>query len=124
VTQPTAATWGEEVLAHFARRPLLEGDLLQSRLRVRDDVRLHALSRPTGDGWSAEVLYLQQERGLRWSGGIDTHGAGVLAGCDGSRTLGAQVAVLAGALGMSVEETAEQLLPAVRRLVGQGFLGA
>jgi hypothetical protein len=27
-------------------------------------------------------------------------------------------------LGMSVEETAEQLLPAVRRLVGQGFLGA
>ncbi|HUR12945.1 MAG TPA: methyltransferase, partial [Mycobacteriales bacterium] len=44
VDQPVAATWGEEVTAHFVRRGLLEGDLLEARLRLRDDVRLHQVA--------------------------------------------------------------------------------
>ncbi|MGB8649947.1 MAG: class I SAM-dependent methyltransferase [Mycobacteriales bacterium] len=124
VLQPTAASWGEEVLAHFARRPLLEGDLLTARLRLRDDVRLHQVASRSDEGWLASSQLLQQERGLRWSGGVDSYGATLLAGCDGTRTLGELVTVLAAALDMGPGEVAEQVVPVVERLIGQGFLEA
>ena len=122
VSQPTAATWGEEVTAHFARRGLLEGDLLGARLTVRKDVRLHQIGEPGPDGWDAAATWLQQETGLRWSGGIDEYGATLLAGCDGTRPLGDLISVLAMSLDEPVSEVTEQVLPAVRQLVSQGFL--
>ncbi len=122
VPQPTAATWGEEVRAHFTRHDALRGDLLGARLRLRDDVRLHSVARRADDGWYADSQLLQQEAGLRWSGGVDTYGATLLAGCDGTRPLGALLAVLASSTGLSDGEAAEQVLPVVRRLVEQGFL--
>jgi SAM-dependent methyltransferase len=122
VAQPTAATWGEEVVAHFARRELLEGDLLESRLRVREDVRLHQVATRTDDGWIADTQWLQQERGLRWSGGVDGYGAALLGACDGSQRLGDLVALLAASAELSVAEAAEQVLPVLHRLVEQGFL--
>lgn len=122
VPQPTAATWGEEVTAHFARRGLLEGDLLSARLRLREDVRLHQVGMPGADGWEAAATWLQQEAGLRWTGGIDDYGATLLAGCDGSQPLSALLTVLAASIGEPVSEVASQVLPAVRQLVAQGFL--
>jgi hypothetical protein len=122
VDQPVAATWGEEVLAHFARRPLLEGDLLEARLRLRDDVRLHQVATRTDEGWIAGSQLLQQERGLRWSGGVDLYGATLLAACDGTRRLGDLLSVLAASAGLTDAEAAEQVLPVVQQLVGQGFL--
>jgi SAM-dependent methyltransferase len=122
VDQPTAATWGDEVLAHFARRELLEADLLDVPLLVREDVRLHQVATRTDEGWSADRQLLQQERGLRWTGGVDAYGATLLAACDGSQPLGSLIAVLAASAGLSTEEAAEQVLPVVRRLVEQGFL--
>ncbi len=89
---------------------------------LRDDVRLHSVAGRTEDGWVAQAQVLQQERGLRWSGSIDDYGAALLAGCDGTRRLGALVAVLAASAGMDDSEAAEQVLPAVQRLVEQGFL--
>jgi hypothetical protein len=124
VDQPVAATWGEEVTAHFARRGLLEGDLLQARLRLRDDVRLHEVAVRSAEGWEPVVQRLQQEAGLRWSGGIDAYGASLLAACDGTQPLGALVELLAAALDEPVGDLTEQLLPVVRRLVEQGFLTA
>jgi methylase of polypeptide subunit release factors len=123
VDQPVAATWGEEVTAHFARRGLLEGDLLDARLRVRDDVRLHQVATPSPDGWYATTQVLQQEAGLRWSGAIDDHGASFLAACDGTHRLGDLLAVLATAIDEPLGGFTEQVLPVVRRLVQQGFLG-
>ena len=123
VDQPVAAGWGEEVTAHFARRALLEGgDQLDARLRLRPDVRLHQVATPSPDGWYADTQLLQQEAGLRWSGGVDDHGASLLAACDGSQRLGDLVALLAAALDEPVGELSEQVLPVVRRLVEQGFL--
>ncbi|MDP9183364.1 MAG: methyltransferase [Actinomycetota bacterium] len=122
VDQPVAATWGEEVTAHFARRGLLEGDLLEARLRLREDVRLHQIAARTDEGWSAVTQFLQQEAGLRWSGGVDDHGASLLAACDGTHRLGDLVAVLASAIDEPVGAITEQVLPVVRRLVQQGFL--
>ncbi len=123
VDQPVAATWGEEVTAHFARRALLEGDLLEARLTLRGDVRLHQVASAAPDGWYATTQYLQQEAGLRWSGGVDDHGASLLAACDGTNRLGDLVSVLAAALDEPVGEVSAQVLPVVQRLVEQGFLG-
>jgi methylase of polypeptide subunit release factors len=124
VDQPVAAAWGEEVTAHFARRALLEGDLLEARLRLREDVRLHEVSSRSEDGWTSQVQRLQQEAGLRWSGGIDAYGASLLAACDGSTRLGDLVVLLAAAADEPVGELTEQVLPVIRRLVERGFLGS
>ena len=88
----------------------------------RDDVRLHSVARRTDDGWYADAQLLQQEAGLRWSGGVDPYGATLLAGCDGTRRLGDLLAVLASSAGLSEGEAAEQVLPVVEQLVLQGFL--
>jgi len=122
VDQPVAATWGQQVRAHFAVRDLLESDLREARLRLRDDVRLEQLARRTDEGWTAEAQVLRQQSGLRWSGGVDVYGATLLAGCDGSRRLGDLLAVLASSTGLTEAEAAEQVLPVVERLVEQGFL--
>jgi SAM-dependent methyltransferase len=122
VDQPTAATWGEEVTAHFQRRALLEGDLLQARLALRADVRLHQVASRTGEGWVVDTQLLQQEAGLRWSGGVDGYGATLLAACDGTQRLGDLLAVLAASAGLTEAEAADQVLPVVRSLVEQGFL--
>ena len=122
VDQPVAATWGEQVLDHFARLAALEGDLLDQAWLLREDVRLHQVATRTDDGWLADSQVLQQERGLRWTGGVDTYGARLLAGCDGTRRLSELVAVLAASLDSSYADLATQVAPVVRRLVGQGFL--
>ncbi|MCW2666407.1 MAG: Transferase [Frankiales bacterium] len=122
VPQPTAATWGEEVRAHFSRLDALRQDPLAARWRLRDDVRLHSVAERTDGGWYAAGQRLQQEAGLRWSGGVDPYGATLLAGCDGSRTVGELLAVLAMSAGLSDGEAAEQVLPVLHRLVEQGFL--
>ncbi len=122
VPQPTAATWGEEVRAHFARADALRGNPLEARWRLRQDVRLHSVARRGDDGWYADSQLLQQEAGLRWSGGVDGYGATLLAGCDGTQTMGALLAVLASSTGLTEAEAAEQVIPVVTRLVEQGFL--
>ena len=120
--QPFAPAWGEAVPAFFAAQEALDRGLLATAWRLRDDVRLHSVAERTEEGWVARAQVLQQERGLRWSGGIDDYGAALLAGCDGTRRLGALVAVLAASAGIDESEAAEQVLPAVQRLVEQGFL--
>ena len=122
VPQPVAPTWGEEVPAFFARQDALDRGVLATAWRLRDDVRLHQVASRSGEGWSVEAQVLSQERGLRWSGGVDAYGATLLAGCDGTRRLGDLLAVLARSAGISQAEAAEQVLPVVERLVEQGFL--
>lgn len=122
VDQQVAATWGEEVVAHFARRTALEGDLLAARLRLRDDVRLHQVASRAADGWEVTSQVLQQEAGLRWGGGVDGYGATLLAACDGAVPLGALVSFLASSAGLATDEVVGEVLPVVRRLVEQGYL--
>ena len=124
VDQPVAPEWGEQVRAHFAAQDLLETDLREARLRLRDDVRLHSVAVRTDEGWYADAQLLQQEAGLRWSGGVDVYGATLLAGCDGRRRLADLLAVLASSAGLTDAEAAEQVLPVVERLVERGFLVA
>jgi SAM-dependent methyltransferase len=122
VDQPVAASWGEEVVAHFARRTTLEGDLLAARLRLREDVRLHQVATRSADGWEVGSQVLQQEAGLRWSGAVDGYGATLLSACDGTVPLGALISFLASSAGLPVDEAVADVLPVVRRLVEQGYL--
>lgn len=122
--QPVAPTWGEQAAGRFAALDLLERDLLDARLALRDDVRLESLARPAGGTWEPVGQRLVQASGLRWSGGTDAYGAALLAGCDGTRRLGELVGVLAAATGLAPGEAAEQVIPVVRRLVERGFLVA
>lgn len=120
--QPVAAAWGEQVPAFFARQDVLDRGVLTRAWRLRDDVRLHQVAQRTDEGWLADSQLLQQEAGLRWSGGVDVYGATLLAGCDGTRPLGDLLSVLASSAGISTDDAAEQVLPVVERLVQQGFL--
>lgn len=122
VDQPVAATWGEEVTAHFARRALLEGNLLEARLALREDVRLVEVSERTEQGWEPVRRLLQQEAGLRWSGGVDAYGASLLAACDGTRRLGDLVGLLAAAVDIPDIKLAEQVTVVIRELAEKGFL--
>jgi hypothetical protein len=122
VDQPVAATWGDEVVAHFQRRAL--GDLGSLRLRLRDDVRMHEVAVRGEEGWSVDARWLQQEAGLRWNGVLDPFGASLLAACDGSVPLGVLVALLTAAHGLEEHDTMAQITPVVARLVAQGFLVA
>jgi methylase of polypeptide subunit release factors len=122
VQQPVAATWGEEVVAHFARRDALATDLLDTSWRLRDDVRLHQVASRDDDGWLVESQLLQQYAGLCWSGGVDEHGAALLAACDGTMPLRTLFSLLAAGAGIDESEAVESGLPVVRRLVEQGFL--
>jgi SAM-dependent methyltransferase len=122
VQQPTAATWGDEVLDHFRRRDALAADLLDRCWRLRADVRLHQVASRDDDGWLVESQLLQQSAGLRWSGGTDEHGAALLAACDGTMPLRTLFSLLAAGAGITESEAVESGLPVVRRLVEQGFL--
>ena len=116
------AWFGPDVDGWVVQRELAAPEDYVTAWRLRDDVRLHQVARRTDEGWYADAQVLQQERGLRWSGGVDVYGATLLAGCDGTRRLGDLLAVLAGSAGISEADAAEQVLPVVERLVEQGFL--
>ncbi|MBC7373915.1 MAG: methyltransferase, partial [Frankiales bacterium] len=122
VPQQVAVTWGEQVPAVFAGQRALDRGLLSTAWRLREDVTLQQSAVRDEDGWYADTQVLQQARGLRWSGGVDSYGAALLAGCDGSRRLGELLEVLALSAGISQDDAAEQVLPVVERLVQQGFL--
>ncbi|MGI8536542.1 MAG: DUF7059 domain-containing protein [Mycobacteriales bacterium] len=122
VPQQLAPAWGEQVPALFAGQDALDRGVLATAWRLREDVRLQQSATRTEDGWYAHAQVLQQERGLRWSGGVDVYGATLLAGCDGTRRMGDLLTVLAASAGISEAEAAAQVLPVVERLVQQGFL--
>jgi hypothetical protein len=115
---------GGEVAA-WARRTGFEAAsvdaaLLDSRLRVRADVRQETLGAPGAE--DPETILLRQQRGMRRARQVDTVEAGMVGACDGDLT----VAQILDALASLLEEDAEALrrdrLPAVRELVIDGFL--
>ncbi|MGH3867211.1 MAG: DUF7059 domain-containing protein [Pseudonocardiaceae bacterium] len=128
LTQDLAVPCGAAIRASFDRFAWLaerSGDerrLLEERLTVADDVRLHE-RRVVSDGrWVVEETQLRQERGLRHLASIDPQGVGLVAGCDGRHTLGEVLAQSADSLGADVADVASRALSTVRRLIEQGFL--
>jgi methylase of polypeptide subunit release factors len=99
-----------------------DADLLATRLRAADGVRLEATSRPAAGGWQAESARLVLGSGFRWSLDCDDAIAAVVAGCDGSRPLTDLLDVLVAATGVPAEELAPPLCVSVRGLIDRGLL--
>jgi len=119
---------GDAIAATFARidwgRRVGDDDrrLLDARLTISSDVRLDERRQAAGGRWVIEEARLQLAHGLRYVGATDPHGAGLVAGCDGTARLGDLVHRLSDAIGADPAEITPQILGIVRRLVDQGFL--
>ena len=128
LTQDLAVPCGEAIQDSFDRFTWLakhSGDeqrLLKQRLTVADDVRLHERSVVSDGQWLVEEAELRLEQGLRHTGSINPQNVGLLASCDGHRTLDEVFQRLADSLGTDITHVARQMLPIVRRLIEQGFL--
>ncbi|HEX3539462.1 MAG TPA: methyltransferase [Acidimicrobiales bacterium] len=126
VTQDIAVPSGDAIEATFHRLEWLagrpEGDLQNQRLVVADDVRLYETRRVHEGRWVAEEHELRQLQGLRHVGSVDPPGAGLIAGCDGQRTVGQLIDRLADSVGADVTDVTPQAVAIVTRLVEQGFL--
>ena len=75
-----------------------------------------------GDGWEVVAQTLLQEGGLRRRAGIDELGLALVAGCNGSQTVGRLLDVLASAYEIDTDDLREESLPLVRGLVQDGYL--
>lgn len=97
--------------------------LLDVALAVAPDVVLDERARPAaGDGWAVTDRRLRQTAGLCREGEVDAALAAVVAGCDGTRPLGAVIAGAAAAARTDPAGLARAARPVVARLVEQGFL--
>ena len=117
---------GADIAAAFARHDWLaaSGDevLLDACLRVAGEARLtRDLVAVRGD-WVPVSARLAAQGGLDDPGGIDAHGEGIVAACDGTTPLRTLLQGLAGTLGVTLGEIAPGSLQAVRRLVERGIL--
>jgi len=99
-----------------------DGDLLTSRLRVADGVRLQTRSAADAGGWQAEATSLVQSSGFRWSLECDEAVAALVGGCDGGRPLADLVSVLSAATGVARDDLAAAVCTTVRGLVDRGIL--
>jgi len=113
---------GRHVARLFETHDRLTGDasgrsLLDRRLRVADEAVVSRDDRFHGGRWHAEAPTLRLEAGLPFTAELDPPTARVLAGLDGSRTLGQ-------ALAAAVEgvDTREEGLELARRMLEIGFL--
>ena len=122
-----AGSCSDQVLRVFATQDYLAGlrceeDLLAGRFALADDHRLLQVLRAEGGRWVIQEALLEQARGMPYEGRIDRYVAAVLAGCDGTRTLGDLVGSLAADLKIPADRIAAGCARVLRKLLEAGFL--
>ncbi len=105
------AEWADERAARV-------GD--DTRLVLRADVVQETHGPPGAQ--DPEVITLRRQRGLRRARRVDTVEAALAGACDGDLTVGQILDALAQLLGRDRAGLRAAYLPAVRRLVDEGFL--
>lgn len=118
VEQPIAPAIEEWEATHDA----LSGveDLAAERLVVRADVRQETQGAPGAE--DPEAIVLRQQRGMRRARQVDTLEAAVVGACDGELSVGQILDAVASLLEQDPATVREQVLPAVREMVAEGFL--
>jgi hypothetical protein len=101
---------------------LSDAELLERVVRVPGDQRLEQVLRWTNGAFRTVDASLVRDGGLKPRADVDPALAAVLAGVDGTRTIGQVLEHAAQALGGSREAVTAQALPAVRELLSHGFL--
>jgi hypothetical protein len=120
VEQPLAPALERELVAVGLEQSLTDAALLARRWVLAPDV----VEETTGVPGEADPqhLVLRQQRGFRRATEPGTALAGILGACDGELPLGMVVASVAGLLEVDAAALAAEVVPAVRRLVVDGFL--
>ena len=123
----TSGPVGAWVAAGFELRDYLDsvrGDeaLLAAKLRVSPAVRLEEIGEPAGGAWRVTSARIRLDAGLRYSSPVDLRLAGLVARCDGARTVGELLRELAAATGSDLRRITPNCLSLVRELVERGFL--
>jgi SAM-dependent methyltransferase len=101
---------------------LSDAELLECVVSVPADQRLEQVMRWSNGAFRTVDASLVRDGGLAPRADVDPPLAAVLAGVDGTRTIGQVLAHAAQALGGNAEAVAAQALPAVRELLSHGFL--
>ncbi len=110
----------------FETRDRLAGldddEVLDLPFRVAPDVRFVQDTYSVGEGWVPESVVLKMTRGFHFRVAIDGRIAGVLAYCNGVRTLRSLADELAISLGANFEQLFAAVAKGSRRLAELGFL--
>jgi len=126
VRNPVAGPLGDHLEACLAAVDWLASSapsddaLAAARLRVAPDVTEERHHRPGAE--HPQIVLLRQGAGFGRAVQASTGLAGLVGACDGELSVGQLVGALAGLLDLPVAELSGELLPAVRRLVADGFL--
>ncbi len=114
---PAIHAWGDAVAD---LRGLSDEVLLGRTLRAREDVQQETVGRPGAE--DPEAIVLRQQRGFRRARTADTVEAAFLGACDGDLTVGQLLGALGSLLDRDEADLRAAYVPAVRELVGEGFL--
>ncbi len=122
----TSGPFGEAVLRAFGVRDYLEATdgaaLLAAKFRVAQSVRLDQFCEWEDGSWRIRTAKIRLAKGLQFKSDIDLRLAGMVALCDGRRTLGEVLAEAAQAMGEDLERITPNCLALMRELVERGFL--
>ncbi|MEV4200623.1 DUF7782 domain-containing protein [Micromonospora globbae] len=117
---------GDRIAAWFDRQDFLrvrDADaLLAERYRAAEGLQLRQEATMGDEGWAVDRQVLAMPRGLRWTEEIDPLVLALVGGCDGRLPLRDQLALLAAAHDVAVDELAEAAGPIVAHLVERGII--
>ncbi len=96
--------------------------LLEEKLRVSALVRLDETCEWSAKGWQPTSARIRLARGLPYASPIDFRLAGLVARCDGERTVRELLVELAAATNSELDRITPNILGLLRQLVERGFL--
>jgi len=122
----TSGAFGESVLGAFGLRDFLEATdnaaLLAAKFRVAESARLDHVCEWEDGSWRIRSAKIRRAQGLQYKSDIDLRLAGMVALCDGRRTLGEVLEKAAQAMGEDLERIRPNCVALMRELVERGFL--
>ena len=127
VPKTPSGNLGDLILSTFAAHDLLlemESDdkLLAIKPRLAAHVRLEQVCNQSGHSWHAESLTLRLTSGFPFHWKVQPLVAEFLATCDGTRTAGQAVEVLAESANAPVDIVRRECLAMMRKLIERGFV--
>ncbi|MFG2102293.1 methyltransferase [Micromonospora echinaurantiaca] len=124
--QRVEAPMGDRIAGWFDRQDWLRtrgaDGLLAERYRAAEGLQLRQEATMGDEGWAVDRQVLAMPHGLRWTEEIDPLVLALVGGADGRLPLRDQLALLAAAHDVAVEELAEAAGPIVAHLVERGFI--
>ncbi|MGD0199348.1 MAG: methyltransferase [Bryobacteraceae bacterium] len=123
----TSGEFGEYVargfeLGDFLQRVASDEALLEVRLKVEPSARLDHVCEWEDASWRIRSAKIRLAGGLQYEANVDLRLAGMVALCDGLRTMREVLAHTAQALGADLDRITPNCLALTRQLIERGFL--